>query len=45
MTQPDFRNLLIMLAHWTTDAKSHLEYEAKHGNPPPTPLSDNPGDP
>ena len=37
MIQPDLRNLLIMLSHSATDAKSPLEYEAKHG-PPPNPV-------
>ena len=35
MIQPDFRENLKMLACWATSVKDYLEYQDRHGKPPP----------
>lgn len=35
MNQPDFRKNLKVLARWATSVKDYLEYQVRHGNPPP----------
>ena len=37
MNQPNFRKHLTLLAFWAKACKAHLEYQAKHGKPPPSP--------